>query len=68
MIASRLGGTFNNWVKEQVDVRHQKVVVKKDLMIAMDPEIAKIFKESNAVSSKSVKSSLVNFFFSFYSE
>ena len=43
---------FSRWVKEQVEARHEKVAVKKDLMIKMDPEIAKVFQQSVAVSSK----------------
>lgn len=50
--ASVIGEHFNKWVRRQVELRHQKVSVQKDLMIKMDPEIAKIFKQSTAVSSK----------------
>ena len=58
IIASVIGEPFNKWVAKQVDHRHQKVAVAKDLMIKMDPEIARVFRDSQAVSSKS--------FFSFY--
>ena len=47
-----LDGKFKNWVKGQIDARHQRVTVKKDLSIQMDPEIAAIFHASTAVSSK----------------
>ena len=50
--ATILKDKFSNWVKAQVAARHDKVAVKKDLMIQMDPEIAKIFEQSTAVSSK----------------
>ena len=50
--ATVLEEKFSKWVKVQVAARHEKVGVKKDLMIQMDPEIAKIFKLSTAVSSK----------------
>jgi len=33
-------------------VRHEKVAVKKDLMIQMDSDMAEIFQASTAVSSK----------------
>ena len=52
IIASVLGEVFNKWVKGQVDARHSKVADQKDIMIQMDPDIAKIFHESTAVSSK----------------
>ena len=52
IIASVLGEVFNKWVKKQIENRHSKVAVQKDLMIQMDPEIAKIFRDSTAVSSK----------------
>jgi hypothetical protein len=42
--ASIIGEPFNKWVRQQVEARHEKVSVKKDLMIKMDPEIAKVFK------------------------
>ena len=35
-----------------MDARHEKAAEKKDLMIDMDPEIARIFQQSTAVSSK----------------
>ena len=50
--ATVLGDEFSDWVKYQVKVRHEKVADKKDIMISMDPEMAKIFQESTAVSSK----------------
>ena len=65
--ASILQSSFSNWVKEQVETRHDKAAVKKDLMINMDPEIAKIFQESTAVSSKCyhpINRPNLNFFYS----
>ena len=59
IIASVLGETFNKWVRKQVEARHQRVSVQKDLMIKMDPEIAKVFRQSNAVSSKSTPFPLI---------
>ena len=51
VISSMLGDRFNSWVQQQVNLRHDKVADKKDLMIQMDPDIAKVFLESKAVSS-----------------
>ena len=42
--ASVLEDKFSNWVKMQVEARHEKVAIKKDIMIQMDPEMAKIFQ------------------------
>ena len=50
--ATLLKEEFVSWVKLKVDERHEKVAVKKDIMIAMDHEMAEIFKKSTAVSSK----------------
>ena len=41
--ATILKEKFSDWVKKQVKARHQKVMVKKDLGIKMDPEMAAIF-------------------------
>ena len=46
IIASVIGEPFNKWVAKQVDNRHQKVAEAKDLMIKMDPEIARVFRDS----------------------
>ena len=43
---------FSKWVKQQVELRHDKIAIKKDMMIKMDPEMAQIFRQSIAVSSK----------------
>ena len=43
---------FTNWVKNQINARHQNVVEKGDLMIQMDPQMAEVFRQSQAVSSK----------------
>ena len=54
MCATVLEDLFAKWVKAQVDKRHQKVAVQKDLMIDIDPEIARVFQQSKAVSSKCI--------------
>ena len=52
MCATVLEDKFTKWVKAQIDARHEKVMVQKDLSIKMDPEMAAIFHASTAVSSK----------------
>ena len=55
--ATVLQDKFSNWVKAQVEARHEKVAVKKDVLITMDQEMLDIFKASTAVSSKCPKNS-----------
>jgi len=50
--ATVLEDQFTDWVKHQINTRHNKVADKKDIMIQMDPQMAKIFHNSIAVSSK----------------
>ena len=50
--ATILEDQFTDWVKHQINTRHNKVADKKDIMIQMDPQMAKIFHDSIAVSSK----------------
>lgn len=50
--ATILEDKFSQWVKHQVDMRHERVAVKKDILIQMDPEMLKIFQQSTSVSSK----------------
>ena len=52
VIASVIKDNFLKWVETQMKARHEKVSVKKDIMIAMDQEMAAIFHASTAVSSK----------------
>ena len=52
VVATILQEEFNKWVKLQVWARHEKVAVKKDVMIQMDPEMLAIFQASTAVSSR----------------
>ena len=52
VVASVVKDEFLKWVEAQVKARHEKVSVKKDIMIAMDQEMAAIFHASTAVSSK----------------
>ena len=52
VIYTVIGDPFQAWVNEQVKLRNEKVVDDRDLAIKMDPEIAKIFRDSTAISSK----------------
>lgn len=47
-----IGKPFAQWVMEADNDRNQVVAAKQDCMIHMDPEIAKAFEASTAISSK----------------
>ena len=49
---SLLGDQFANWVKDRINQRNQKLAVERNLMIDMDPEIARAFQNSTSISSK----------------
>ena len=51
VIYTIVGKPFQTWVDKQVASRNEKVTQKKD-QIELDPEIAEIFKASQAVSGK----------------
>ena len=51
--ATVLGGIFSGWVKNQIEARNEAVKESKNLMIAMDQEIAEAFRASTKVSGKS---------------
>ena len=38
--ATVLQDKFSNWVKQQIAARHDRVSVKKDMIVQMDPEMA----------------------------
>ena len=46
------GETFANWVQSNIAERNNELAAKQDLMIEMDPQIAKAFAESTQISSK----------------
>ena len=50
VIYTIVGEPFYNWVQMKINERHEKIKEKKDLMIDLDPAIAKIFQESTSVS------------------
>ena len=51
------GQPFQKWVDDKIVLMKQKVAQEKDLSIQMDPEIARLFKESTSVSRKYPSSS-----------
>ena len=52
VIYTIVGDTFKQWVSAEIDKRNEEVATKGNLNIAVDPEIAKAFHNSTAVSSK----------------
>ena len=59
VIYTVVGEPFYDWVQAKVAERHEKIKEKKEMMIDMDPEIAKIFQESTAVSTSKGNSSFL---------
>ena len=47
-----VGDQFNEWVQQKIRERNDRVASKNDLMIELDPEIAKAFQASTMISSK----------------
>ena len=50
--AAVLGEDFKGWVRDQVEERNELMAEKKEVMIAMDPQMAAKFAASTHVSSK----------------
>ena len=50
--AAVIGQPFRDWVTEQVEARNALMSQKKEMMIAMDPEMASKFAASTHVSRK----------------
>ena len=50
VVYSCVGGEFQQWVDTQVSTRNQKFVADDRMMIELDPEVAKAFAGSTAVS------------------
>ena len=55
MAYSVIGDPFKIWVNTVISQRNARVTDDKDMAIYMDPEIAKIFKNSTSVSGKHLK-------------
>ena len=51
IIYTIVGDDFKVWVNRLVDIRHEQRRQQED-MIHLDPEIAQIFNQSNAVAGK----------------
>ena len=54
VIYTLVGENFQLWVEKTIRVRNKKLAEEKNLNISMDPEIAKIFKNSTTVSGKCI--------------
>ena len=52
MALTVLGSTFSDWVKKQIEIRNEKVLIERNNAIEMDPQMAQAFHQSTAVSSK----------------
>jgi len=52
VVATVLGTTFTNWVKEQIEARNEEVREKKDMNIELDEDVAAAFTASTSVSCK----------------
>ena len=48
------GDEFEKWIDKTIENRNEELIKQRDLLIEMDPTIAKIFKESTSVSRKSL--------------
>lgn len=46
------GDEFQEWVQKRISARNSKVMDERDMLIDLDPEIAKVFRESTSVSGK----------------
>ena len=53
------GDPFQEWTDARIASRNDRVVKEKDMSIMLDPEIAEIFKASNAVSGKYKSSEII---------
>ena len=52
VIYTRVGDQFKEWMDERIRIRNQKLADDQNMMINMDPDIARIFRASNSVSGK----------------
>ena len=57
-MATVLKGTFNDWVKMQVEKRNEQLVVERGLTIEMDEEVAAAFRASTKTSGTCLLSPL----------
>ena len=61
LIYTIVGDDFKKWVAEKVRTRNDKIASKYDLMLDLDPQIAKAFLASTMVSSKYYHISILDF-------
>ena len=52
MIYTLVGDDFKRWVAEKIRTRNDKIASKNDMMLDLDPAIARAFMASSMVSSK----------------
>ena len=52
VIYTLVGKPFADWVTRGIEARNAKMKLKNDLLVEMDPEIARIFQTSSSVSGK----------------
>ena len=52
MVYTIVGDDFRQWVSQVIKDRNNRVASKNDLIIELDPEIAKAFKSSLNISCK----------------
>ena len=52
MFYTLVGKNFYDFVQEKISERNENLAKDQDLMIKMDPEVAKAFQNSTMISSK----------------
>jgi len=52
VVYTEVGQPFQDWANKRIKERNEKIVQDKDMTINMDPEIARIFRASTAVSGE----------------
>ena len=50
VIKTVIGQEFEDWVRERVNTRNQRVQDEREVSILMDPEIERIFRASTSTS------------------
>ena len=68
VMAAVLGDAFKDWVIDQIEDRNMLMADKKEVHIAMDPQMAAKFAASSHVSSKSSRKLSVPLSFFLYSD
>ena len=53
------GDAFSEFIKSQVVARNQKIAVKKDMLINVDPSIANAFNTTNHISTAKGKGAML---------